>query len=183
MLAGGRYTASSWPRSSAARRSSSSTVGSSRFCSSPTSALAMAERISWEGCVAVSERRSIIGENLATRRCVNGLLHFGMTDARCALRLSRRYDAAPAEVWTAMSDLDRWLAPPDGVTVRDSETERRLERDWRPEGEPPSEVVVELRAEGAYTVVVIEHTQIDATRGMSYIAAWGRALERVEAAR
>src|SRR3954447_22537989 len=181
MLAVGRYTASSWPRSSAARRSSSSTVGSSRFCSSPTSALAMAARISWEGCVAVSERRSIIVENLATRHCVTGLLHFGMTDARCALRLSRRYDAAPAVVWTALSDLDRWLAPPDGVTVRHSEPERRLELDWRPEGEPPSEVVVELRAEGAHTGVVIEHTQIEATRGMGYLAAWDRAVARFEA--
>lgn len=105
-----------------------------------------------------------------------------MTDGRCALRLSRRYDAAPAEVWTALSDLDRWLAPPDGVTVRRAEPERRLELDWRPHGEPPSEVVVELRAEGTQTVVVIEHTQIDATHGMSYIAAWGRALDRFEAA-
>jgi len=105
-----------------------------------------------------------------------------MADGRCALRLSRRYDAAPAEVWTALSDLDRWLAPPDGVTVRSAEPERRLELDWRPEGEPPSEVLVELRAEGAQTVVVIEHTQIDATHGMGYIAVWGRALERFEAA-
>src|SRR3954454_18909279 len=105
-----------------------------------------------------------------------------MTDGRCALRLSRRYDAAPAELWTALCDLDRWLAPPDGVTGRRAEPERRLELDWRPDGEPPSEVVVELRADGAQTVVVIEHTQIEATRGMSYLAAWGRALERYEAA-
>jgi uncharacterized protein YndB with AHSA1/START domain len=105
-----------------------------------------------------------------------------VTDGRCALRLSRRYDAALAEVWTALSDLDRWLAPPDGVTVRRIEPERRLELDWRPDGEPPSEVVVELLAEGTQTVVVIEHTQIEATRGMGYIAAWGRALERFEAA-
>jgi len=105
-----------------------------------------------------------------------------VTDGRCALRLSRRYDAAPAELWTALSDLDRWLAPPDGVTVRRAEPERRLELDWRPDGEPPSEVVVELRAEGAQTVVVIEHTQIEATRGMRYIAAWGRAMERFDAA-
>ena len=105
-----------------------------------------------------------------------------MTDDRCALRLSRRYDAAPAEVWAALSDLERWLAAPDGVTVRRAEPERRLELDWRPLGEPPSEVVVELRAEGAQTIVVIEHTQIEATRGMGYIAAWGRALERFEAA-
>src|SRR3954454_3901943 len=105
-----------------------------------------------------------------------------VTDVRCALRLSRRYDAPPAEVRTALADLERWLGPPDGVTVRRAEPERRLELDWRPEDEPPSEVVVELRAEGAQTVVVIEHTQIEATRGMGYIAAWGRAVERFEAA-
>ena len=104
-----------------------------------------------------------------------------MTDGRCALRLSRRYDAEPSEVWTAVSDLDRWLAPPDGVTVRRTEPERRLELDWRPDGEPPSVVVVELRAEGAQTIVVVEHTQIEATRGMRYIAAWSHALERFEA--
>ena len=105
-----------------------------------------------------------------------------MTDGRCALRLTRRYDAAPAELWTALRDLQRWLAPPDGVTVRHAKPERRLVLDWRPDGEPPSEVVVELRAEGTQTVVVIEHTQIEATRGMGYIAAWGLAFARFEAA-
>ena len=106
-----------------------------------------------------------------------------MPDGRCALRITRRYDAPPAEVWTALADLDRWLAPPHGVTVRQSEPERRLELDWRPDGEPPSEVVVELRAEGAGTVVVVEHSQIEATRGMGYLAAWSRALDRFEASR
>src|SRR3954452_989798 len=104
-----------------------------------------------------------------------------MTDGRCALRLSRRYDAAPAELWTALCDLQRWLAPPEGVTVRHAEPERRLQLHSRPDGEPPSEVVVELRAEGTQTVVVIEHTRIEATRGMGYIAAWDRAVARFEA--
>jgi uncharacterized protein YndB with AHSA1/START domain len=106
-----------------------------------------------------------------------------VTDGRCALRITRRYNAPPAEVWTALADLDRWLAPPPGVTVRHTEPERRLELDWRPDGEPPSEVVVELRAEGGETVVVVEHTQIDATHGMGYLAAWSRALDRFEASR
>jgi uncharacterized protein YndB with AHSA1/START domain len=106
-----------------------------------------------------------------------------VSDGRCALRLTRRYDAPPAEVWTALADLDRWLAPPRGVTVRRAEPERRIELDWRPDGEPPSEVVVELRAEGAQTVVVVEHTQIDASHGMGYLAAWSRALDRFEASR
>ena len=80
-------------------------------------------------------------------------------------------------------DLDRWLAPPPGVTVLDTEAERRLELDWRPRGEPPSTVSVELRVEGGRTVLVLEHTQIDATLGMRYLAAWSRALDRFEASR
>ena len=39
-------------------------VGSSRFCSSPTTAAAIAARIPAVGRVAVSERRSITGEKL-----------------------------------------------------------------------------------------------------------------------
>ena len=45
IVAVGRKTASSCPSSSATRRSSSITVGSSRFCSSPTTASAIARRI------------------------------------------------------------------------------------------------------------------------------------------
>src|SRR5262249_20848847 len=60
IVAVGRKTASAWPRKRAARSSSASTVGSSRRCSSPTSAAAIAARISADGFVWVSERRSII---------------------------------------------------------------------------------------------------------------------------
>ncbi len=59
IVAVGRNTASSWPRSAAARCSSSSTVGSSRFCSSPTTAFAIAWRMPGDGWLSVSERRSI----------------------------------------------------------------------------------------------------------------------------
>src|ERR687892_2383549 len=59
IVAVGRKSAASWPSSSAARRCSSFTVGSSRSCSSPTSAAAIAARIASVGWVAVSERRSI----------------------------------------------------------------------------------------------------------------------------
>jgi uncharacterized protein YndB with AHSA1/START domain len=103
-----------------------------------------------------------------------------MADGRCELRITRRYDASPAEVWAAMSDLDRWLAPPHGVHVVRSDPERRLELDWRPEGEPPSTVTVELRVEDGRTVLVLEHAQIEATLGMRYLAAWSRALDRFE---
>ena len=45
IVAVGRKIASSWPSRRAARSSSSLTVGSSRFCSSPTAAAAIAARI------------------------------------------------------------------------------------------------------------------------------------------
>lgn len=106
-----------------------------------------------------------------------------MADEHCELRITRRYEASPAEVWDALMDLDRWLAPPPGVSVLNAEPQRRLELDWRPDGEPPSTVTVELRAEGAKTVLVLDHTQIAAALGMRYIAAWSRALDRFEASR
>ena len=104
-----------------------------------------------------------------------------MAAERCELRITRRYDASPAEVWDALMDLDRWLAPPPGVTALETESERRLELEWSPDGEPPSTVTVELRAEGGRTVLVLEHIRIDATLGMRYLAAWSRALDRFEA--
>ena len=103
-----------------------------------------------------------------------------MADGRCELRITRRYDASRAEVWQALTDLDRWLAPPEGVTVADSEPGRRLELHWRPADEPPSTVTVELRSEGDRTVVVLEHARIDATLGMLYLAAWSSAVDRFE---
>ena len=61
IVAVGTKSAASWPSSAAARSCSAFTVGSSRFCSSPTSAAAIAARIPSVGRVAVSERRSITG--------------------------------------------------------------------------------------------------------------------------
>ena len=60
IVALGRYTASGWPTNAAAASSSALTVGSSRFCSSPTAAATIASRIAGDGIVWVSERRSII---------------------------------------------------------------------------------------------------------------------------
>ena len=104
-----------------------------------------------------------------------------MPGDRCSLRLTRRYAEPPSEVWVALLDVDRWLAPPRGVTNRRAVAERRLELDWQPDGEPPSEVVVELRTDGDATLLVLEHTQIEATIGMRYLSDWARALERFEA--
>jgi hypothetical protein len=56
----GVNSASSFPNRSATRCWSSTTVGSSPYTSSPTSAAAMARRIAEVGRVSVSERRSIV---------------------------------------------------------------------------------------------------------------------------
>ena len=65
IVAVGRKSARSWPSSSATRSCSSLTVGSSRICSSPTTAAAMAARIPGVGRVTVSERRSITAAHSA----------------------------------------------------------------------------------------------------------------------
>jgi len=63
---GGR-TAASVPTASAARRSNSLTVGSSRYTSSPTSASRAASRIASEGVVTVSDRRSMVSPSICIR--------------------------------------------------------------------------------------------------------------------
>jgi uncharacterized protein YndB with AHSA1/START domain len=98
-----------------------------------------------------------------------------VSDGRCELRLTRRYAASPGEVWRALTDPDsvaRWLAPPPGVEWQAVEPERVLELAWHPEGEEPSVVRVELRAEGGGTTLVLEHRQIVATLGMRYVRIW-----------
>src|SRR3954469_16182681 len=65
MLPLGTKMAASRANISAARCSSRLTVGSSPYTSSPTSASAMARRISGVGRVTVSERRSTVGAAMA----------------------------------------------------------------------------------------------------------------------
>ena len=62
IVAVGTKIASSWPSRRAPRSSSSLTDGSSRRCSSPTAAAAIAARMPEVGRVAVSERRSITAQ-------------------------------------------------------------------------------------------------------------------------
>jgi uncharacterized protein YndB with AHSA1/START domain len=104
-------------------------------------------------------------------------------EGRCELRITRRYDASVEEVWRALTDPDsvaRWLAPPPGVQPRTTEGEHVLELEWQPPGEEPSVVRFEVRSEGGRTVLVLDHRQLAATRGMRYMAAWSRVLERFE---
>jgi uncharacterized protein YndB with AHSA1/START domain len=118
---------------------------------------------------------------------------------RCHLRLTRRYDATPAEVWAALTEKDsigRWLARvvdveltpggafalANGIDARvvEVEPERMLELDWRVAGEEPSVVRFELRAdERGGTVLALGHARIEAPLGMTYIARWSHALDRL----
>jgi uncharacterized protein YndB with AHSA1/START domain len=118
------------------------------------------------------------------------------------LRLTRRYAAAPEEVWGALSDpelLARWLAVPRVIElhrggrfelelpgggrveglVREIAPGRVLELDWRYGEEEPSIVRFELSQDGEETVLLLEHRRIAEPLGMVYIARWSGAVERL----
>ena len=126
-----------------------------------------------------------------------------MDSGRCALRLTRRYEATPAEVWRVLTEpasMARWLATPVDVElasggafelalangsridgrVREVVPERVLELDWRHAGEQRSVVRFELRAENGGTVLLLDHGRIEAPLGMAYISRWSRMLDRLD---
>jgi uncharacterized protein YndB with AHSA1/START domain len=99
------------------------------------------------------------------------------------VRLTRRYAASPQEVWAALTDpesLVRWLGRPIPGEARVVEHERRLELDWRPEGEPPSLVRLDLTPVGGGTQLVLDHSRLDEPTCMRYGGAWTRAVARLE---
>jgi len=105
-----------------------------------------------------------------------------MTNGHCSVRLTRRYDDAPAEVWKALTEprsLARWLRPGFAVPQVEVEPGRVLELDWRPPGEEPSLVRIELAADGDGTVLVLDHSRIEATTGMRAIGFWTVTLDRL----
>ena len=126
-----------------------------------------------------------------------------MDSGTCELSLTRRYEATPAEVWSALTEpasIARWLATPVDVElasggafelalangcridgrVREVVPERVLELDWRHAGEQRSVVRFELRAENGGTVLVLDHGRIEAPLGMAYISRWSRMLDRLD---
>lgn len=127
-----------------------------------------------------------------------------MSIGQCEVRLRRHYDAPPAEVWDALTQpesLARWLARPidvelvaggafvlappgDGALidaqVRTVEAGRVLELDWGHADEARSVVRFELRADGAGTLLTLDHRRIDEPVGMAYISRWTRALGRLD---
>ena len=101
----------------------------------------------------------------------------------CAVRFTRRYDAPPAEVWAALTDGDslaRWLGPPDEATVRALAPGRLLELEWPDGAHGPSLVRFELSPDGGGTVLVLDHTRIDAAAGMRALARWERRLAHLD---
>jgi uncharacterized protein YndB with AHSA1/START domain len=101
---------------------------------------------------------------------------------RCSVRLTRRYSEGPAAVWRALTDpesLTRWLRPGFDVPQVELEPGRVLELDWRPPGETPSVVRIELTPEGDGTLLVLDHTRIEAARGMGAIGFWTGAVSRL----
>jgi uncharacterized protein YndB with AHSA1/START domain len=123
----------------------------------------------------------------------------GQAPDTCSLRLTRRYPAAPAEVWAVLTEpasLSRWLAPAEAVEleaggrfrvgrvdarVREVEPEQVLELDWRHPDEEPSVVRFELTRDGDGTRVVLDHIRVEAPVGMAYISRWTVSLGRLDA--
>jgi uncharacterized protein YndB with AHSA1/START domain len=122
----------------------------------------------------------------------------------CELRLTRRYRAAPEEVWAALTEPDslrRWLAAPVEIDlhsgksfrlrlseretmdgrVRAVDPPRALELDWIREGEEPSVIRFDLTPDGDGTVLVLDHRRIEARIGMRYAAVWERRLHALDA--
>jgi uncharacterized protein YndB with AHSA1/START domain len=103
----------------------------------------------------------------------------------CSLRLTRRYAEPPEEVWQALTEpaaRARWLRPGFPVEQRAVDPGRVLELDWRPPGEEPSLVRIELRASGAGTELVLDHERIEAQAGMQAMRFWPGTLDRLGAA-
>jgi uncharacterized protein YndB with AHSA1/START domain len=101
-------------------------------------------------------------------------------DGRCELRLTRRFAASREEVWRALTEpgsVARWLDPPPGVELRPVEPESVVELVWRPVGEEPSVLRVELRPEGSGTTLVLDHRRIVAALGMRYMRVWTARLD------
>jgi uncharacterized protein YndB with AHSA1/START domain len=101
-------------------------------------------------------------------------------DGGCALRLTRRYSAPPAEVWLALTDPEsvaRWLGRPLGPVLRE-EPPHLLELDWSSAGEPRSRVRFELSDADGGTVLTLDHRGIAAPRGMASAGWWTNALAR-----
>jgi uncharacterized protein YndB with AHSA1/START domain len=104
-------------------------------------------------------------------------------DERAAIRFTRRYRASLEEVWHALTDaesISRWLGPPDDVDARMRTVEpgQVLELDWTRRGEGDSLVRLELAPDGAGTILVLDHSRLEARVCMVYLGFWNPRLDR-----
>ena len=119
------------------------------------------------------------------------------------VRVQRRYDAAPDEVWAALTDpvsLARWLAPTGRVELREGgafeldfpgegsrmsgrvralEPQHVLELEWNYPGEPPSIVRLSLEPTEDGTRLVVDHRGLERVLATGYGEGWQRHLERL----
>ena len=126
---------------------------------------------------------------------------------RAGVRFERRYDFAPEEVWSALTEphrLERWLAnvaeidlrvggkfvlrwnegddtQVDDGKVRALEPGRLLELDWTYPGEPDSVARFELRPDGDGTLLVLDHRGLPPAAIAGYGAGWHSHLDSLEA--
>jgi uncharacterized protein YndB with AHSA1/START domain len=126
---------------------------------------------------------------------------------RGGVRVQRRYDATPGEIWAALTDpasLGRWLAPaarvephkggafeldfPAGSTIRMSgrvrtvEPGRLLELEWSYPGEPASLVRFEIEEAEGGARLVVDHRGLERAAAARYGEGWQRHLERLRGA-
>jgi uncharacterized protein YndB with AHSA1/START domain len=125
---------------------------------------------------------------------------------RRAVRFERRYDATPAEVWSALTEperLGRWLADAEldlwvgGQYVLrfsgDDESQitrgevlavepaRLLELSWSYPGESDTVVRFELRPDGEGTILVLDHRGLPVEAAPGYGGGWHAHMDALEA--
>lgn len=125
---------------------------------------------------------------------------------RSGVRFERRYDAQPAELWSALTEperLGRWLAHVLELDLREGgrfllrwdesgteetdgtilalEPGRLLELRWTYPGEPDSVARFELRPDGDGTVLVLDHRGLPPSAIGGYGAGWHSHLDSLEA--
>ena len=125
---------------------------------------------------------------------------------RRAVRFERRYEATPAEVWSALTEparLARWLADaeldlrvggqyvlrfaPDDESqvtrgeVLSVEPERVLELTWLYPGENDTVVRLELQPDGEGTILVLDHRGLPVEAAPGYGGGWHAHLDSLEA--
>jgi uncharacterized protein YndB with AHSA1/START domain len=106
-----------------------------------------------------------------------------VAEEHAALRFTRRYSASLDEVWRALTDpgsVSRWLGLPEDVEtrMRTVESGRVLELDWARRGESDSLVRFELAPDDEGTVLVVDHSRLDARVCMAYFGFWAPRLDR-----